>query len=170
MTYPQPLTVGPRAPTRSPVISLDGFQLQALSSLPVSGQLWEIVRGPDGFLYSWDGVAWVSVGGSDSSVGGQIANMPASTQILDSLVATSYRTVRWVVEVRKAPDILILEVVGSHNGIAASDMRPTSMQIGTNPVDISVAVTLVGSSLQLSVTPLSSGWTATWRRIYALRA
>lgn len=172
MTYPSPLVAGVRAPEQSKYISLNGYQLQALPALPATGQLYEIVRGPDGLLYNWNGAAWVNIGsgGGGGGVGGQIQNMPASTQIVDSLNSVLYRTVHWALEFRKAPDILIFEIIGTHNGIAASDLRPASMLVGTGLPDISATVTLSGGFLQLQVTPVTTGWTVTWSRIYAMQA
>lgn len=69
MSYQNPLVAGPRAPTRSGHIDLESFTLPAVNVLPATGLLYEIIRGPNGRLYSWDGLAWVEISGAGTTGG-----------------------------------------------------------------------------------------------------
>ena len=92
------------------------------------------------------------------------------TTLLDSLDITTNRTTRWVVEFRKSTQVVVLEIVASHNGILVAEQHPTAFQIGTGTFDVSEAVSIVSGQMQLNATAGSSGWVALWQRIYSMTA
>ena len=102
-------------------------------------------------------------------VGGQ-ASLPTGLQVVDTVDITTYRTVRWAVEVRKASRYWISEVVASHDGTDATGQIPTSFQFGTGATDITIDVDISGSDMRLTATPATTGWTITWSRVYAMPA
>jgi hypothetical protein len=106
-----------------------------------------------------------------AAVGGtQAITLAATDYVLQSLPIATYRTVRWALELKKGSTYLIFEIVGSHDGSTASDIRPVSMQLGTGVVDVTAAVAVAASNLELSVRADTTGWTATWQRVYAMPA
>lgn len=123
------------------------------------GALWHcIVSGSPG--------TWEAVG---SAVGGQ-SSLPTGLQVIDSLAIASNRTIRWAVEVRKASRYRILEIVASHDGTNVHTQIPTSFQFGTGANDIVVDVDISGGNIRLIATPSTTGWTLTWKRVYAMPA
>lgn len=110
---------------------------------------------------------WVML---DPVIAGQQGALPVSLTVLDSVAITSYRTVKWALELKKGTKYQIFEIVASHNDTTPTDQRPVSYKIGTGTIDISADVDIVSSNLRLTVTPASTGWTATWRRLYAMQA
>jgi hypothetical protein len=103
-------------------------------------------------------------------VGGDVPSLSVSTHVLDNLDTTVFNSVRWAIELRKGTNVLLQEIVASHDGAGAwGEMRPTSMQVGNGIFDITIAVDVhVSGFLRLMVTPVTTGWTATWKRLYTL--
>lgn len=113
--------------------------------------------------------SWVALAPVDPPVGGQVV-LPAALTVLDTLDITLYRTAKWALELRKGTKLWVEEILASHDGTTPTDVRPASFKIGTGPVDADGEVDISGGLLRLTVTPGSTGWTATWRRLYALGA
>ena len=122
------------------------------------GSLWHcIATGTPG--------TWEQIG---QEARGQLASMSIGAHTIEALDITLFRTTRWALELSKSTNIQVLEIVATHNGITAVDVRPTSLQQGYGPFDITATVSVIGGLLSLVVTPASTGWTATWQRLYSL--
>jgi hypothetical protein len=146
----------------------------ATSGPPVSGTHQEGELHMDSLGSVWSCVAsgtpgtWVLL---DPVIGGQSPSLPVSTTVLDSFLIADYVTVKWALDLRKGTKAQIFEIVGTHDGTNPTDQRPTSFRIGTGAIDIDADVDITGgTTMRLTVTPVTTGWTATWRRMFALEA
>jgi hypothetical protein len=110
-------------------------------------------------------------GGAGSDSGAQVPlTLAATPYVLDALDITAFRTARWVVTFRKGTDVLVLEIVATHDGTDASDMRPTSLQSGTGAMDVAAVVDIDTGFLRITASADTTGWVVTWARLYALAA
>jgi hypothetical protein len=125
-----------------------------------AGRLWHCIA--SGTPGTWEPLAVV--------VGGEVPSLSVATHVLDSLDTAVFNSVRWAIELRKGTNVLLQEIVASHDGSGAwGEMRPTSMQVGTGTFDITIEVDVhVSGFMRLMVTPVTTGWTATWKRLYTL--
>lgn len=111
---------------------------------------------------------WVRL---DPVIGGQLLSLTVTTHVLDSFAIATYRQVKWALELRKTAKIQVFEIVATHNGTSPTDQRPVSFKVGVGVIDCTATVDIVSSTtMRLTVTPATTGWTATWHRIYLMEA
>jgi hypothetical protein len=135
-----------------------GYHRVGEEYVDVNGARWYCVA--SGTPGTWQGLG---VGGT------QALTLASTDYVLDTLDITKYRTTRWALEFKKNTNLLILEIVASHDGSAASEVRPTSMLIGST-ADVAATVDINSGNLRLYVSADTTGWTATWQRLYTMGA
>lgn len=97
--------------------------------------------------------------GSDGFTGVEATTTGTSAgQVLDSVSASTYRSVKWTIQATSGTDYRVSEVLAIHDGSAASFTEYGVMVLGADSVT-SYDVNYTGGNLVLSVTPAASSVT-----------